>query len=214
MSGGFNPINMVSQVALGALTGGTSIIAQMAMQIATQVASQVIEQVGQQLGLPQPIIDGAQGMLAATTGNPALAAQEFGSAADGVRQSIQDAGNAFNSSPSEVGQFQREVSDIVRDLVQQGTNSAEHQKGTTSSKGDSFLVALAKALGSVLDEKMTKMKDLADDMNQTDNSDQSRLGSLGGELSAVGQEVKSLSEALNNSIKSLGEAQATLARKG
>lgn len=211
MSGGLNPANLISQVALAAMTGGSSIIAQMAMQIATQVASQVIEQVGQQLGLPPAIIDMAQGAMYAAAGNAAGAAQEYGSAAGGLQSMVSDIAGQLQGSPSQQGELQREVEDIVDQLVQSATSQSENTKG---SKGDSFLVALAKALGKVLDDKMTKMKDLSEEMNQTDNSDKSKLGSLGGELSAVGQEVKILSEALNNSIKSLGEAQSTLARKG
>jgi hypothetical protein len=66
---------------------------------------------------------------------------------------------------------------------------------------------------SVLDSKMTQMKDLAEQMNQVGNSDQSQLGSLSGELNAIGQEVGILSNALKSTIETLGRAQSDLAKK-
>ncbi len=208
--GSFNPFNMVSQIALGIASGGMSLIASFALQIASAMAQQLISSLGQALGLPQSATDAAlrafseasglplDGNLAAATG---AAAQQFG------------------GSPVDQARFTNNVNDQFNRLVTTaGRAAAEAEEagrsnGSRGGGGESFLVALAKALGKVLDEKMTKMKNLAEEMNQVGNSDQAQLGSLSGELNAVGQEVNILSNALKSTIETLGRAQGELARK-
>lgn len=235
MSGGFNPVNMVSQAALAVATGGTSLVAQIAMQVATQVASQVIQQVGQQLGLPQPVIDMAQGAMQTAAGNPAGAAQEYGQAAGGIAGMIQTAGELFGSSPSAIGQATREVQEAademqsVADKLQEAYmkeavagkdeegNSNQGKKalgGKSGAGGESFLMRLAAALGSAIDSKMDDQLELAESIDKSNSSgDKSEITTKGAQLTALGQEINILSNALNTSLKSIGEAVSTLARK-
>lgn len=209
--GGFNPFNMVSQIALGVATGGMSLMASFAMQIASSLAQQLIQQVGQQLGLPQGAIDMALGAFSSASGLP-LDGGNIGGAVDGAVQQ-------FGGSPVDQANLANTTNDAFNQLVTTAGRAAdearptEGSEGTSGGGGDSFLVALAKALGTVLDGKMTQMKDLAEEMNQVGNSEQSQLGSLSGELNAVGQEVGILSNALKSTIETLGRAQADLAKK-
>lgn len=47
-----------------------------------------------------------------------------------------------------------------------------------------------------------------------DEKNQSKMGELTGKLQVLGQEVNLLSNAMTKSIKSIGEAGTTIARKG
>lgn len=204
--GGFNPINMISQLAVGMMTGGMSLIAQFAMQIVSQIAQQFIQQLGQQMGLPQNAINSALGAFSEASGLPLSNL--------GVNGAVAQAAQQFGASPAEQGRLEAQANDELSRLITtagQSANGAEESEGREG--GESFLVALAKALGKVLDNKMTKMKELAEQMNQVGNSNQSQLGSLSGELNAVGQEVNILSNALKSTIETLGRAQADLAKK-
>ena len=205
--GGLNIGSLFSTVALAALTGGTSLAFQsIFQQIISSVASQVIQQVGQQLGLPQGAIDLAQGVFQAASGNP-------GGAAQSLSESVQNASDAFNFSPQEQGDLQRSAEDVAQSWTNSILEQVRDGGEGKSTKGDSFLVALAKALGKVMDNKMGQMKAKTDQLGGLDSKD-SKYGQLTAEIQALGQEMNMVSQALNNSIKSIGEAGSALARKG
>jgi hypothetical protein len=224
MSGGFNPVNMVSQVALAAATGGSSIIAQAALQIVSQIAKEVIQTVGQQIGLPQPVIDGAQGAFEMSSGNPAGAASEYAAAAGGAAALAGSIVGNAGGSPSDVGDVQRQVDDVMDRMVEnvnkQMVNGDMQEGGGVSGArgrrpGESFLMALARVMGQVIDDKMDQQMEAAIDLDQANQSgDKSHISEMSAKIQALGQEINMLSNALNNSIKSVGEASSTLARKG
>ena len=262
MSGGFNPISMVSQLAMGVMTGGTSLIAQLAMQIVSQVAKEVIGQIGQQLGLPKPAIDAALGAFDAASGNAAGAAQNFAGAAGGSVADILSAfGGQQGASPASIGQATREIHQATQELksvAQQladnrmkdatagtdedgnsnrgkqammrggggvkatgaaGTSAAGASTGayTAPGSGESFLMRLAMALGSAVDHKMDEQLKQAQTIDEKaqkgDGGDKSQVTQDGAKLTALGQEISILSNALNTALKTIGEAVSTLARK-
>jgi len=205
--GGLSIGSLFSTAALAALTGGTSLAFQsIFQQIISSVASQVIQQVGQQLGLPQGVIDLAQGVFQAASGNP-------GGVAQSLTDSVQNASDTFNLSPQQQGDLQRSAEDVAQSWTTSILDQVREGGEGKSTKGDSFLVALAKALGKVMDGKMTQMKAKTDQLGGLDSKD-SKYGQLTAEIQALGQEMNMVSQALNNSIKSIGEAGSTLARKG
>jgi len=76
-----------------------------------------------------------------------------------------------------------------------------------------WLIALLLVAGC--SQKMTDMADTTDQIGQlgtVDNSNQSHLSELTGKLQGLTQEIGLLSNALTNTLKSLGDASATLAR--
>lgn len=222
MSGGIN-LNIISQAALAIGTGGTSLFAQIGLQLVSQIAKDVIQQVGSQMGLPQPIIDGAQGAFAAASGNYADAAAEYGQAAAGSVGLAASLGASLGGSPTEVGDLQRQVQDTIDQLVETTNKKmvdGENQEGGGVSgakgrkPGESFLMALARVMGQVIDDKMDQQMEAAQNLDQANQSgDKSHISEMSAQIQALGQEVSMLSNALNNSIKSLGEAATTLARK-
>jgi len=220
MSGGFNPVSLVSQVALGVATGGTSMLMEAALStVVSQIGQQVIGQLGQQLGLPQSVVGLAQGAFAGALGDEQGAAQDFEGA-------IQSAISQFQASPSDVGQFQQASDNFasqLNQLAQAGYKSATDESndaaGFASGGGGkgSIFMKIAIALGKLMDQKMTDMADTTDQIGQlgtVDNSNQSHLSELTGKLQGLTQEIGLLSNALTNTLKSLGDASATLARKG
>jgi len=231
MSGGFNPISMVAQVALAAATGGTSLIATMALQIAEQVAKQVIQQIGQQLGLPQAAISAALGAFDAASGNVSGAAQNFAGAAagaagglgSGLESVLQNAASTFQMTPHEQAQLSKAADNMNHSMLEQGIQAvnqaakdAKSDGSSSNTKGASLLMKIALALGSVMDQKVKDMADKSDSikgMGKIDGDNTSKYNSATAEMSALGQEIKIIGEALNNTLKSIGDAASSLARK-
>ena len=78
--------------------------------------------------------------------------------------------------------------------------------------GMSLLMRIAVALGSAIDEKMKEMDKLAGELEGLSGEDEG-YGAKTAKMSALGQEMKMVSEALNNTLKSIGESASSLARK-
>jgi uncharacterized protein YjbJ (UPF0337 family) len=220
-----NPMNLM-QLAMGP-AGWASL----AMKtIGTAIAQQVIQQLGQKLGLPQGIINLAQQAFSAATGNPGGGVQSI---ADAVSSFAQQAG----LSPQSEGQLMRESQEAALRLqtaIQKSNVGAGDEAEEGGSK--SFLVAIAKALGKVMDQKALQMKGLADDIaamtsdtragyiNGVNGNAKDSAGAVSAEttkisskstlLQAYSQELSMISNAASNVIKTIGEANVTTARKG
>lgn len=212
MSGGFNPVNMISQVALAAVTGGASIVAQIAMQVVSQIAQEVIQSVGQQLGLPQGIIDAAkttfQGALAGGVGGAVAGAVSGGLSSNGMlRQIAEDNG----ASPVETAQFEGSA-DGVREALNQQIQSGDFENikrssGSGGGKGGAgWIMAMAEALGKQLNGMAEDMESLAGQISK-DTPD------LTTKFSALSQQFSILFNAASTAIKSVGEGMAQAARK-
>jgi hypothetical protein len=85
---------------------------------------------------------------------------------------------------------------------------------------------IAQALGEMMDNKMNAMASKGEELGSLGKNDsmkkdgsfnaegQSQYGKVSGEMQALGQELSILSQALSNTLKSIGEGSSTLARKG
>jgi hypothetical protein len=206
-----NPMTL-AQLAMGP-AGWASIAAR---TLLTAVGSQVIQQLGQQMGLPQSMINLAQNAFSQTVGggNPLS-----------IGQAVSSLAQQFNLSPSQQGNLQRvsqEFSDNLTSMfmsrLRSGGGEDEDSKAFASGgkAGGSLLMKIAIALGKLLDKKMTEMANLTDQIGKlgSGSSNQSKLGELTGKLQGLSQEVSMLSNALTNTIKTIGEANSTIARKG
>lgn len=197
--------SVVNPMSLAQLAMGPAGWASLAMRtIGSAIGQQVIQQIGQRLGLPPAIVNLAQSGFAAATGT------------QGFPRSINDAvsqlGSQFGLSAAQEGALSRSAKIDFNNLMRDVMGSDEF-KSAKSGGGRGFLERLAVALGKALDQKMNKAAALADQIGKQGDSSQSKLGELNGKLSAVTQEIGILSQALNNTLKSIGEAQSTLARK-
>jgi hypothetical protein len=198
-----NFASMISQIALAAATGGASIAMQAAMRmVVSSIAQQVISQLGRQMGLPPAVIGMAQQAFAAASGSEG---------AGSLNTAIEALGQLTGSNPAEVGQAQREGNEIVKQMVESILKRA--RDGGSDEDGasgpESRLMKLAKAMGKLLDKKMDQMIAVGAKMDKSE-----KQGALSAQMQALGQELGMISNALNNTIKSIGESNTTLARKG
>jgi hypothetical protein len=217
--------SLVNPATLLQLAAGPAGWASLAVRtIGTAIAQQVIQAIGDKLGLPPAITNLAQQAFSAAAGAP-----------DGkvfsVKEAVSQVAQQLNLSPQAAGNLERTANDsLARALagVQKGNlaSSVEDEGGPQS-----FLVALAKALGKQMDQKAGQIATLANEISNA--TAPSAAGSLNGQtsqqgisaestkisgkstlLQAYSQELGVLSNAASNAIKSIGEAQTTLARKG
>jgi uncharacterized protein YggU (UPF0235/DUF167 family) len=198
-----NPLSL-AQLAMGP-AGWASLAARTLM---SAIGQQVIQQLGEKLGLPQSTIDMAQGAFCASMGDKA-----------GVRQNVQEAigsfAEAYNASPAEQGAANREVDDALNRMVSQmadGDDAKAARAGGKSGKagatsGQSWLMALAEALGEKLDKMAGEMSKMAGDITD-------KTPSLTAKFGAKSQEFGILMNATTNAIKTVGEGLANSARKG
>lgn len=216
--------NFAIQGALGVATGGASLMVTTALKgFMMAVGDQVLQNIGQKLGLPQPIIDMAQAAFHSAAGDPGGAVQNLSEAAGGLAGSV--GGGNF-----EAGELQRQGFDAanwlqeqVLDRLQGGVDEEGQQTGGAKAKqaaakggasGESFLMKLALAMGKTIDKKMDEMLKTAKEIDGAKSAgDDSQITQLSAKMTALGQEVSIMTNALNTSLKSLGEASSTLARK-
>jgi hypothetical protein len=221
----------IAQLGLAAMTGGTSLLASTALRtIGSQIAMNVIQRLGQQLGLPQPMIDIAQAAFANASGQPGLARQN-------IREAVQGFVQSMDLRPSEAGQLQRELMgasdksyenlmDIVRNFKSGSADEEGNVRGggRGSKASGSWLVAFAKAMGAALDAKAAQIKAKSDSIADMAGSSVDRSSNAGKQhseklssetqlLQAYTQEMSMIANAATNALKTMGEAQSTIARK-
>ncbi len=205
----FNPVSLLATSMLGPIGG---VVAQLAQQVFSQVGQQLIQNLGQNLGLPQGVIDLAQGQFAGSIG-------DFQGAFGNVDEAIDAFGQASGASPSDIGNAQNGIQQLMQQFIDDMSQSEEFKEaknsggkgkaggssaGSTGAPG--WLMALAQALGKELDR-------LGDDMQQRAESLKGDDASASAEFGVVSQQFSMLMNATNNAIKTIGEAMANTARK-
>jgi hypothetical protein len=213
--------SLINPMSLMQLAMGPAGWASLAMKtIGSQIAMNVIQRLGQQMGLPQPMIDLAQAAFANASGQPGLARQNISEAVRGFV-------GQMDLRPSEAGAMQRELQgsgDKSFDKLMEIVGKYKKKAGGEEEESGSFLVALAKAMGKVMDKKAAQIQEKSDTISAIANSDtkttseegkkeQQKLSSETTLLQAYSQELSFISNAATTAIKSIGEAQVTLGRK-
>jgi hypothetical protein len=195
----FNPTTILATVAMGPAGG---LVSQLANQLYASVGQQIVSQLGQQLGMSQSALSLAQNAFSAGSG-----------VSLGETRSVDDAvaslGEAFGASPSQIGEKQRAMSDMINDIVRNARENVEEGDSNSirGGKGQGWLMAMAKALGAQLNELGDQMTDLASRITK-DTPD------LTAEFGVVSQQFGMLMNATTNAIKTAGEAMGNAARKG
>lgn len=216
--GSFNPVASLLGTALGGPLG--AMIAQALQQVVSQVVQEIIQKAGEQLGLPQQFIDMAQGAAAGSLGDTQGATRN-------LQEAIQGFVGATGATGAAAGALQRETTDLVNNFInEQATNLARSAgqenseargAGTSATQGrGSILMRIAQALGAAMDNKVDAMAAKAtelENLGEITGKNMSTYNKTSAEMSALGQELKIVSEALNNTLKSIGDASSALARK-
>lgn len=223
MSGGINfgnIFNAALQIGLGALTGGTSLLATAAMSFAKQLFTQVFNQVVDALPIPQPLKDAMQAAFAAGIGDyQGLKREAF--------ELIQNAANS-DSRGNFTGDLDRAVNDLYRgmdDMFREAIRRTRRTGGGGGGEGESWLVAMAEALGNLMGDKAEKMLQAlsaAESVNarSVGNNDQAGQARQAREFNlqmarfqAFAQEFNIVSNAASTAIKAVGEGASGVARK-
>lgn len=213
-----NPMTL-AQVAMGP-AGWASLAVR---TIGTAIGQQVIQQLGQRLGLPQGMISMAQNAFAAATGSQGGPLT--------IRDAVNQLADQFNLSPSQQGQLERTANqsfDNINRILENNLRRAAN--GSGEEEGGSILMRIARSLGQLMDEKMETLASKADALGRVGSQSgnvhrsganengftaqgQSQFGKLSAEVQALGQEIGYLSQAISQTIKGIGEAASTVARK-
>lgn len=191
-----NPANVVSSVVTGGLSRLSS------LNVVSTIGQGIIQKLGTAIGLPQPLIDAAQGAFAAASGDAAGAATNAFEAGQGFAQSV-------GQGLSEAADAGRQLEDMISRMASDLAGGQEAKDAKAGGKGGSWLMAMAKALGAKADQLADQMQDLASKMS-AQNSKPSDSALFG----AKSQEFGLFMNAMNNAIKTAGESLTTVARKG
>ena len=208
--------------AVGGIVGGAlggpigSMIGQaiggMLQQAVGDATSQAVDTLQQEHGMPKflasevksKIQDAVQELLGESQKGvtPEAAGQAKELAGDWMKDFIQDAAKQI-------------VAEATKELKGEG-------KGSSGKPGaESWLVAIAKAMGSVMGDRAAKMVDLSKRMTETKtggNSDAQQkaakeMQSLNAEFQATSQEFNLLQNTMSTALKAIGEAMSSVARK-
>lgn len=201
--------SVINPMTLAQLAMGPAGWASIAMKALTSaVAQQAIQMVGQQLGLPQQAISLAQNAFASSSG--------LGSALGNnpIQEAVSSLADSFSLSPREQGDLTRTSQDAARRLADSMLESEEFKNAKGGGKGSIFM-QIAVALGKLADKKMGEMATLANEIGGIKDGKQANVVTQKtGEMQAKGQEFGLISNAMSNSIKSIGDGITQLARKG
>lgn len=203
LGGAFNPVSFLQ------LAAGPAGWASLAMQlIGSAIGKQVIQQLGQQLGLPQSVIDTAQGAFSVAAGGG-----NVGSIADAVSQLA----GQFGLSATQQGDLQRSAQQDAQDMYQKlsdafqsGKDLAESQKARSGGKARSWLQAIADSMAQALDAKVQDMDKMAAALDKQGSNKSVKAST---DLQVAGQEFSYLMNSSSTVIKTIGEGLSGMARK-
>lgn len=215
--------SVINPATLMQLAAGPAGWASLAMRtIGTAIMQQVIQQLGQKLGLPPAVINMAQQAFSAASGTGDLGQQS-------VAQAVSNFAKQANLSPMQEGQLQQTANksvDNVNKIVEQMMKKLQGSEEGEEGGGGSVLMRIARALGKLMDQKMDSLAAKADQLGRVGGEKgmttkdggfnaqgQSKFGQLSAEVQALSQEIGYLSQAISSTIKSIGEAASTIARK-
>lgn len=236
--------SLVNPATLMQLAMGPAGWAQIAMKaIISAVGQQLIQVIGEKLGLPQQVIDVAKTAFTNAAGLPAAAGDTVrntvGQLAQQTNMSPAQQGQVERSVNQGMSAIESAIDRIIegmKDRAKKDEKGIEDADLATIAGKGGFLTKLALILGAAADEKMQQMSTLGDKIaaqgktNQSfvdglgEKPDQSKvlkandnsqkMGTLNSLLQATSQELGIIQNVIASVLKSVGEAQSTVARKG
>lgn len=237
-----NPVSL-AQLAMGPAGWASLAVRTIATAIGKEVIQQVGQKLGlpqSMISMAQQAFSASVGgkpSLSSFLGRqePASLAQAVRSVASQFNMTPTQEGSVARSANNMVSQL---VKTIVDDAKVEAKKLATPKDAQASgSKNTSYLQAMAEALGGVMDKKMDELSSLSDQIAaQSTNTSNfnagigskdtsiktgamvqengAKMGTLNAKLSAASQELSIMQNAVSTALKTIGEAQAGLARKG
>lgn len=162
-------------------------------------AQQALSQLGKEAGLPKFLQDMVGGIIKDVV-------SQFCKPSDSdCDQAVQDhCGDTFRDIGDSVG---RSIADIVKQL----------RSGGEDGGSDSWLVAIAKAMGKVAGQHAKKLAELSNQLeglNGKDPNNAQQSQEITNQMQGESQMLNLLQTAFSNVLKTIGESTANMARKG
>jgi hypothetical protein len=182
---------------------------QAAKMLMSQVGMNILQKLGEAIGLPQPMIDGIKAGFAAATGQPELAAEN-------IKEMIGGLAEKTNTSPTEQGRMERELSKTTDDFIQKQADAFKKgQKDGESAaerngRGKSWLQKIADAMAKVMDSKIEQMDKMALALDKQGDKKSIKAST---DLQVAGQEFSYIMQTTSTVIKTIGEGLTGMARK-
>lgn len=142
-----------------------------------------------------------------------------------ARDQVDQFADAAGATASQRGDLQRQVEDLqsmINSLVAQA-NDKDSASGADGKpkKGESWLVAIAKAMGATagrIASEMVKLSDQIGNVKTGGDAEQQQdaakqMQQLNAEFQAQSQMLNLVSNSISTGLKSIGEAMTTIARK-
>lgn len=196
----FSSIMQIAEIALAAETGGASLaIGEAATQAFQQVATQALGSALQSSGSGgsgmSSILDAFGAGFDAATGNVGGESQEISQLASDVTNSAYQNGGLASSQSNLAQAMEQFISSM---------GSQQNSGGSQGGNGDSWLVALARALGSVLGQKAQEIQTLSNQI-PGESGDANKFNQDLTLLQGKSQEYGILANAVSEVLKSLGQ---------
>lgn len=214
--------NLVLNATSASLSGGSSMVLNSAVrQIAKEAFANTITQ---QFG-PATGTYASDAFNASFTGGDTASLSGWNDSA--LPQAASDVINAANHQgpngayTGDADRFRSDLQDAMSKDIQDVINNESLMrtlKGGSDKDsdglGESWLVAIAKAMGKMLGQQAQHLVDLTNQMSQHTGKDDAQVfQQLNAEFSAQSQMFGILSNSFSNSIKTIGDGLTTLARK-
>lgn len=209
----FNSLISIAEILAAPMTGGSSLLLSAASQALTQVGEQVMSSALDTVGIGGPTKDLVMGAFKSAVGDASGAVESYGNVSQDLVDKITDAANHQSSNGSYTGELDRAKQDATDQLskfiAKMGQTEADGDVGKGS---DSWLVAMAKAMGRMLGDKAQHIKELSQKI-ESEGSDAKAYNTDITELQGASQEYGIMSNAFSQVIKSIGEGLSGMARK-
>lgn len=170
--------------------------------------------------MPQGVINSAIASFGSTSGL-GLGSSNFAGIMEGAGINRFDTASAVRTFNQAIKEAQSEVKDFLQEQLSELNRKNEQRKlekdiGAIVNGKGSILMKIATIMGMIADNKMQGMLDKAKEigaMGEISKDKQSKFTQMNAEMGAMGQEFSVSSQAMNTVIKTIGEAQAQIARK-
>lgn len=219
----------IASIAGAALTGGSSLMMMAATQAASQVGSQALGNAMESLGFDSGIIDMAlnafQSGFAMGSGNFAAMSAEVQELAQSIIQEAnnQGAGGAFTGDLDRaINDMQDATQQILQSLIDARRDAEQGEDvlggAGADGEGQSWLVAIAEALGEQMGKHAANMVEYANDMNNLtgggDDPEAAReFAAVQAKMQGEAQMFSIASQTMSTTVKAIGEGLSGVARK-
>jgi hypothetical protein len=193
---------------IGAMIGQA--IGNMLQQAIGDATKQAVDTLQKEHGMPKFLADEVKAKV-----DSIISGLQQPVSADAAHQASQQFGAHFEEFKNDLA---ASLVKMVKETMDSQDDSKPATSGSKSTKGGSWLEALAKAMGETLGKKAAKMVELSDKVAQTAGGEGKEAAKANTEatleLQGTSQMFNLMQNAFSAAIKSIGEGLSQAARKG